>query len=54
MMETLNIPVCEKRYIVTNKGKILVVTYNRKYAERIDKLVKSNNYPKSYEIVVKK
>ena len=53
MMETLNIPLCEKRYVVANKGKILLVTYNRRYAELIDKLVKSNDYPKAYEVVVR-
>lgn len=53
-METLNIPLCEKRYVVANKGKILLVTYNRRYAEQIDKIVKSNDYPKSYGIIVDK
>jgi len=52
MMETLNIPVCGKRYIVANKGKILLVTYNRRYAEHIFDLVKKNDYPTTYEIRV--
>ena len=53
-METLYLPQGEKKYVVVNKDKILIVTYNRPYAERIDNLVKSNDYPKSYGVVVRK
>ena len=52
-METINLPLDEKRYIVVNKGKILLVTYNRPSAERLSRLVAKNNYPKDYELVVK-
>jgi len=53
-MEVLLLPRCEKRFVVANKGMILIVTHNRQYAERIDKLVKKYDYPKSYTVVVKK
>lgn len=53
-MEILNLPRCEKRFVVTNKGKILIVTHNRGYAEYIDKEVKKNNYPAEYAVVVRK
>ncbi len=53
-MEILHLPRCEKRFVVVNKGKILIVTHNRQYAELIDKLIKKNDYPSDYAIVVRK
>jgi hypothetical protein len=53
-METLSLPLDSKRFIVSNKGKIVIVTYNRRYAEHIASLVSRNNYPKSYELTIKK
>lgn len=53
-METLVLPLQDKRFIVSNKGKILLVTYNRRYAEHIAILVSKNDYPKSYEITIKR
>ncbi len=53
-MEILHLPRCDKRFVVANKGKILIVTHNRQYAELIDKLIKENDYPANHAIVVKK
>lgn len=53
-METLYLQFNEKRYIVANKGKILIVTYNRRYAEFLSDLVKKNDYPATYAVSVQR
>ena len=47
-------PLQDKRFIVSNKGKILLVTYNRRSAEGLEHLVKKNNYPRSYGLTVER
>jgi hypothetical protein len=34
-METLYLPLCERRYVVINKGKIVLITYNGKFARKL-------------------
>lgn len=53
-MEILNIPFSEKRYVVANKGKILIVTHNRKYAEFLTKVLNKYDWPETYEIKVER
>ena len=53
-METLVLPLQDKRFIVSNKGKILLVTYSRRHAEYIAGLVSRNDFPRSYELTIKR
>ena len=41
-----------RRYIVTNKNKILLVTYDHRIAERIEYDLKNNDYPAHYMLRV--
>lgn len=52
MMETLALPLQDKRYIVSNKGKIIIITYNCKYARTLANILAKNDYNKKYELRV--
>ncbi len=41
-----------KRYVVTNKGKILLVTYDYRIAEDLESQLVKHNYPKNYVLKV--
>jgi len=45
---------CEnpKRYVVTNKGKILLVTYDYRIAEDLESQLVKHDFPKSYALSV--
>ena len=42
-----------RRWIVTIGNKILIVTYDSKYAYRLEKSIKDKNYDESYSLIVK-
>ena len=42
----------ERRYVVANKDKIIIITHTRKYADYIDQLLKQKDYDISYSIKV--
>jgi hypothetical protein len=42
----------ERRYVVANKDKIIIITHTRKYANYIDELLKQKDYDVSYSIKV--
>jgi len=52
MMEIINVPGDDKRYVITNKGKIILVTYNRKYAEFLASILKKKDWAMSSELAV--
>jgi hypothetical protein len=54
MMETLVLPLSDKRFVVSNKNKIILVTYNRRSAEMLNNLITKNDYPGSYVLAVEK
>lgn len=41
-----------KRYVVTNKDKILLVTYDHRTADFLEAQIKKYNYPKSYVLKI--
>jgi hypothetical protein len=41
-----------KRYVVTNKGKILLVTYDHRIAEDLESQLVKYDFPKSYVLSV--
>ena len=41
-----------RRYIVTNKGKVLLVTYDHRVAETLEYDIANNNYPAHYMLKV--
>ena len=41
-----------KRYVVTNKGRILLVTYDYRTADTLEAQLKKYNLPKSYVLSV--
>lgn len=49
-VETLCLYGCAKRYVVLNKGKIIILTHDWKIAERLRKEIDKNDYPKHYSI----
>lgn len=52
MIEALYRQFEPTRYIVINKDKIVIVTHNRIYAEYLAKVIKENDFDRSYSLVV--
>jgi len=48
IMETLVLQYQPVRYLVTNTEKIILVTYDYKYAHKIAAVIKSLSNPKDY------
>ncbi len=48
IVETLVVPYEPVRYIVTNTEKIILVTYDYKYATRLADAIKTLENPKKY------
>lgn len=48
IMETLCVPGWPKRYIVTNTEKVILVTYDIRFAESMAHSIKQLENPKNY------
>ena len=53
-MEILRVERCELRFVVANKGKIVLVTHNRRHAEFLSDLVNRFDWPRSYALSIEK
>lgn len=51
-MEIINVQGDDIRYVITNKGKVILVTYNRKYAEYLASILKKKDWPTSAELTI--
>ena len=48
IVESLNLPGQPKRYVVTNTKKIVLVTYDPKYANRVAESLKEHEDPTKF------
>jgi len=48
IIQTLAIPMQPIRYLVTNTEKIILVTYDYKFAQKIAKAIRSLDNPKKF------
>ena len=53
IVETLVLPYQPVRYLVTNTEKIILVTHDYKYANRIADAIRSLENPNSYTVKIK-
>ena len=53
IVEILVLPYQPVRYLVTNTEKIILVTYDYKYAHRVADAIKSLENPSSYKVKIK-
>jgi hypothetical protein len=48
IVETLVVPYQPARYLVTNTEKIILVTYDKKFADKIADAIRTLENPKNY------
>jgi hypothetical protein len=51
-MEVLAVPYQPIRYVVTNKNKIVLVTYDYNFAKSLEYDISRNDYPSSFILAV--
>lgn len=51
-MEMLFIPGQPKRYVVTNSEKIILVTHDLRFAEKISYIISQMDAPKNYYLKI--
>ncbi len=52
VMEVLAVPYQPIRYVVTNKNKIVLVTYDYNFAKSLEYDISRNDYPSSFILAV--
>jgi hypothetical protein len=54
IIQTLVLPYQPVRYVVTNKDKIVLVTYDYYIAKSLEKDIKKNDYPSTFILAINK